>query len=337
MAEKDSESTLARASKQFSIIAQDLFSIEVNIILRNNISAQKMPNPRHALLDIGKEYCAALEGMEMNRQEYNRDPNAKSLFFEEDMFEMMRQDLGFMTGDEFDERQRSKSVFDEVDEDKVVSHNVGSELGGFDAFDVLRTWADSLIDDENKGKFLDPAQLAVLPRIKDNADLIKGMYSMLCRRDPILNAPNRPEGENLERLLEMREAESRITPNTIVKLSKLIDYNRTIDLTNEYSRSDLVNRDDIEPLQIRDSDLMSIRKIWELGTEVIAMQTIVQIDGDVITRLNPNFLDETKYPRLYDYHNKGVNIALAHWSTLVSVAKELIVATARGISGSLRE
>ena len=87
MAEKDSESTLARASKQFSTIAQDLFSIEVNIILRDNISAQKMPNPRHALLDIGKEYCAALEGMEMNRQEYNRDPNAKSLFFEEDMFE----------------------------------------------------------------------------------------------------------------------------------------------------------------------------------------------------------------------------------------------------------
>ena len=338
MAEKETESTFTRASKQFSTIAQDLFNIEVNIILRNNISAQKMPNPRHALLDIGKEYCAALEGMEMNRQDYNRDPNAKSLFFEEaDMFEMMRQDLGFMTGDEFDERLRSKSVFDEVDEDKVVSHKVGSELGGFDAFDVLRTWADSLIDDENKNKFLDPAQLAVLPRIKDNADLIKGMYSAFCRRDPNLNDPNRPEEENLEKLLAMREAESRISPNTIVKLSKQIDYKRTIDLTNEYSRSDLVNRDDIEPLPIRESDLMSIRKIWELGTEVIAMQTIVQIDGDVITRLNPNFLDETKYPRLHDYHNKGVNIALAHWSTLVNVAKELIVATVRGISGSLGE
>ena len=338
MAEKESESTLARASKQFSTIAQDLFSIEVNIILRDNISAQKMPNPRHALLDIGKEYCAALEGMEMNRQDYNRDPNAKSLFFEEDMFEMMRQDLGFMTGDEFDERLRSKSVFDEVDEDKVVSHKVGSELGGFDAFDVLRTWADSLIDDENKYKFLDPAQLAVLPRIKDNADLIKGMYSAFCRRDPILNDPTKPEG-NLEKLLveREREDESRISPNTIVKLSKRVDEKRTKDLTNEYSRSDLVNGDDIEPLPIRDSDLMSIRKIWELGTEVIAMQTIVQIDGDVITRLNPNFLDETKYPRLHDYHNKGVNIALAHWSTLVNVAKELIVATVRGISGSLSE
>jgi len=343
MAEKEPESALNRASKQFSTITQDLFSIEVNIILRNNITAQKMPSPRHALLDIGKEYCAELDAMETRRQDYNRDPNEKSVLFEdEDMFEKMRHKLGYMTEDEYDEeleeRSRSKSIFDEedeVDEDMVVSHKVGSELGGFDAFDVLRNWADDLIDDEEKEEFLLPDQLAVLPRIKDNADLIKGMYSAICRRDPILNDPNRPEDENLEKLLEKREAESRISPNTIVKLSKRIDYKRAIDLTNEYSRSDLVNSDDIESLPIRESDLMSIRKIWELGAEVIAMQTIVQIDGDVITRLNPNFLDEAQYPKLHDYHNQGVNIALAHWNSLVTVAKELLVATAKGISASV--
>ena len=175
----------------------------------------------------------------------------------------------------------------------------------------------------------------MLPRIKDNADLIKGMYSAICRRDPVLNDPNRSEDKNLEKLLKKREAASRISPNTIVKLSKQIDNKRTIDLTNEYSRSDLVNSDDIDPLPIRESDVMSIRKIWELGTEVIAMQTIVQIDGDVITRLNPNFLDELRYPKLHDYHNQGVNIALAHWNSLVTVAKELLVATAKGISASV--
>lgn len=343
MADQNNDSALVRASKQFSTIAQDLFSIEVNVILRDNITAQKMPNPRHALLDIGKEYCAALDKMEKRRQAHYRDPNEKSVFFEdEDMFDKMRQELGYMTEDEYDdeleERSRSKSVFDEedeVDEDMVVSHKVGSELGGFDAFDVLRNWADNLIDDEENEDFLLPDQLAVLPRIKDNADLIKGMYSALCRRDPVLNDSTRPEDENLEKLLKKREAESRISPNTIVKLSKRIDYKHAIDLTNEYSRSDLVNRDDIEPLPIRDSDVMSIRKIWELGTEVIAMQTIVQIDGDVITRLNPNFLDEAQYPKLHDYHNQGVNIALEHWNNLVTVAKELLVAAAKGISAKV--
>ena len=59
MAEKESDTALTRVSNQFSTIAQDLFSIEVNVILRNNITAQKMPSPRHALLDIGKEYCAS--------------------------------------------------------------------------------------------------------------------------------------------------------------------------------------------------------------------------------------------------------------------------------------
>lgn len=338
MAEKQAESALVRASNQFSTIAQDLFNIEVNIILRNNITAQKMPSPRHALLDIGKEYCAALTAMEKQRQRYNRDPNEKSIFFEdENMFEKMRQELGYITEEEQDERRRSKTVFAEVDEDMVVSREIGAELGGFDAFDVLRNWADSLIDDENKERFLLPDQLAVLPRIKDNADLLKGMYSAICRRNKKLNAPSRPADKNLEKLLKKREAESRISPNTIVKLSKRIDYELTIDLTNEYSRSDLVNRDDIEPLPIRDADLVSIGKIWELGTEVIAMQTIVQIDGDVITRLNPNFMDEARYPKLHDYHTQGVNIALKHWSDLVQVAKELIVATTRGIIGSWRE
>ena len=55
-----------------------------------------------------------------------------------------------------------------------------------------------------------------------------------------------------------------------------------------------------------------IRKVWELGTEVIAMQTIVQVDGDVITRLNPTYMNEKRYPNLQTYHNEGVNIALRH-------------------------
>jgi len=38
---------------------------------------------------------------------------------------------------------------------------------------------------------------------------------------------------------------------------------------------------------------------------------------------------------LHDYHNQGVNIALAHWNSLVTVAKELLVATAKGISASV--
>jgi hypothetical protein len=332
MADKDPSNTLSSVSDQFTNIVQDLFNIEVNIILRDNITAQKMPNPRHALLDIGKEYCKALDEMEVWRRHYyitqaNEQETEPS---NEVMFNVMRRKFGFLT----EEEGRAQNIDMETYE-RRVSHDVCDELGGFDAFDVLRHWADSFVKDLAKDIYLSPAQLSVLPRIKDNADLFKGMYSYICRRDPVLNDPKKPLEENLaEQLRQMPE--EKMNPNTVVNLSKKIDPKRTIDLTNEYSRSDLVNLEDIQPLPLRDSDLVMIRKVWELGTEVIAMQTIVQVDGDVITRLNPAFLDEKKYPKLYDYHNKGVDIALEHWASLINIAKELVVSTARGISDRLR-
>jgi hypothetical protein len=66
------------------------------------------------------------------------------------------------------------------------------------------------------------------------------------------------------------------------------------------------------------------------------MQTIIQVDGDVITRLNSNFLDNAHYPKARAYHNKGIEIALEHWAGLVTVAKELMRAAGQGISNVLK-
>ena len=329
MADQNPGNAFSTVSDQFTNIAQDLFNIEVNIILRDNITAQKMPNPRHALLDIGKEYCKALDEMEVWRQHYRRKTDPELQQPADELFEVMRREFGYLTEDE-----GVAQNIDMENYERRVSHNVSDELGGFDAFDVLRNWANSFIDDLAKDIYLSPAQLSVLPRIKDNADLIKGMYSSICRRDPKLNDPKLPPEKNLAERLSLMP-EDKMNPNTVVNLSKEIDPVHTVDLTNEYTRSDLVNKAGIQPLPLRDSEMVMIRKVWELGTEVIAMQTIVQVDGDVITRLNPIYLDEAAYPKLHDYHNRGVNIALEHWSNLVNVAKELIVATAKGLSDRL--
>jgi hypothetical protein len=330
MADNDPGSALSSAYDQFTNITQDLFNIEVNIIIRDNITGQKMPNPRHTLLDIGKEYCKALDEMEVWRHHYyNQNAGQEAQQPGDEMFTVMRRQFGYLT-----EEEGSAQNIDMDTYERHVSHNIDDELGGFDAFDILRNWADSFLKDLAKDIYLSPAQLSVLPRIKENADLIKGMYSTICRRDPVLNDPKQlPEKNLTEQLRQMPEEE--MNPNTVVKMSKKINPDRTVDLTNEYSRSDLVNKEGIQPLPLREPDMVMIRKVWELGTEVIAMQTVVQVDGDVITRLNPNFMDEEKYPKLHDYHNKGVDIALKHWTSLVEIAKELIVSTAKGISDRL--
>jgi hypothetical protein len=58
------ESTAGNGDSQFKDIVRDLFNIEVNTILRDRISAQKMPSIRNALMDIGVEYFEILEKAE---------------------------------------------------------------------------------------------------------------------------------------------------------------------------------------------------------------------------------------------------------------------------------
>ncbi len=74
-------------------------------------------------------------------------------------------------------------------------------------------------------------------------------------------------------------------------------------------------------------DLITIRKVWEMGTEVIAMQTVVQLDGDIVTRLNSAYAADRHQP-VRDLHRETVGSALEHWrylvETLVTMAKSAV-------------
>jgi hypothetical protein len=126
---------LQQAQERFNDIAIDLFSIEVNTILRDNITAQKMPTPRHALIDIGKAYKKAMEQME---KAYGDDHDIAELI--------------------------------QIDE----------YYGSFIGFSALREWASRLLKASHRGEIiLSNENLSVLPRIKDNSDLLKGMFTNL--------------------------------------------------------------------------------------------------------------------------------------------------------------
>jgi hypothetical protein len=305
------ESTAGDGDSQFKDIVKDLFNIEVNTILRDKISAQKMPAVRNALLDIGGEYFEVLDQVE---KVYRR---AKKLDIEFKMNDK-RQSLGFYTKEEYEKAQQGTSGI--KGEFMIVGPPVCDQLGGFQAFALMRRWADELLRDPKCADYLEEKKhlLSVLPRIRENADMLKGMFSAICRRDEELR------GKGLMvRLDELKEA-GKLTPESVVQEGQKIDEDRTQNLTNQYTRSDILSRDDIGALPISHSELVLIRKIWEVGTEVIAMQTTIQVDGDVITRLNPNYLDRKNYEKLSEYHKDGVKMALAYWGNLVGIARALL-------------
>lgn len=321
MAEKD---TTDNIEGQFNDIVKDLFNIEVNTILKDKISAQKMPSPRHALVDIGNEYFEALTEMELSRCAFLRkNGKGEAIKFETEDFDNMRRKWGFFTQEEINNGTPGDRKVE-----LVVQRSVCDQLGGFGALDIMRAWACRFLEDPEKIDYLDSRQRSVLPRIKDNADMLKGMFSAICRRDNKL-------GE--KRLVQELEQipRDKLTPGTVVEVSQKIDLERTLILTNQCSRSEIVSDENLPPLPVNNRELVLVRKVWEVGTEVIAMQTIIQVDGDVITRLNPNCMDEKKHPNLFKYHNEGVGIALRHWENLINVAKELVLAIGRGISNKI--
>lgn len=310
------ESTAEDVNSQFKDIVKDLFNIEVNTILRDKISAQKMPSVRNALLDIGIEYFEVLKETEIayRRAKSGQDPGELNM-------DDTRRGLGFYTADE----KKDKNIKDEL---MIVDPLVCEQLGGFQAFAIMRGWADKLLQDPKCADHLDKKRhlLSVLPRIRENADMLKGMFSAICRRDL-------KENKKFENRLEEIRAAGNLTPETVVQeSSREIGKERTLSLTNQYTRSEIVSLSTPMWPVMKQSELVMVRKIWEVGTEVIAMQTTIQVDGDVITRLNPNYMDEKVYEKLSSYHKDGVNIALSYWGNLIAIARGLVDRLFRGIA-----
>ncbi len=64
--------------------------------------------------------------------------------------------------------------------------------------------------------------------------------------------------------------------------------------------------------------IVKIRKIWELGLDVVIMQTGVQLDGDVFVRIHPKYATP-EYQTLFKIHHDSVDIAVSFWQELVGI------------------
>ncbi len=82
----------------------------------------------------------------------------------------------------------------------------------------------------------------------------------------------------------------------------------------------VVERDVVEPVD----RIRIVRKAWELGTGTIVAQTVVQLDGDVVTRADEDSLFVDDRAALRRLHRDAVREALAHWRVLVELVTALV-------------
>lgn len=91
---------------------------------------------------------------------------------------------------------------------------------------------------------------------------------------------------------------------------------------NDISLSDINSSDDI---QLAPDQITLIRKAWEIGTQQVLLQTIIQLDGDVTSYLTHEFLRQPEDSKrmLLNLHNDAIGTSTAFWSTLFNTVSNL--------------
>lgn len=76
-------------------------------------------------------------------------------------------------------------------------------------------------------------------------------------------------------------------------------------------------------LNVNSRDKVRIRRLFDLGTERIVLQTRFGIDGDVVTRIEEEFASKP-HTVVVKLHEEHTNLSLSYWKSLVTTAVEFV-------------
>lgn len=66
-----------------------------------------------------------------------------------------------------------------------------------------------------------------------------------------------------------------------------------------------------------------LKRMHDLGTEEVILQTRFGIDGDVVTRIEENFATRPRQ-MILDVHDKHTNLSLQYWDKLVNIVVDVV-------------
>jgi hypothetical protein len=291
-------------------LAQDLVTIEVNTIESTEISGRKMPSFSHALIDIAQKYADFMSGPAVGLK---LDAFA-SAFRSKGRTET---DTRFKIESPIDIKQRTAfreqggEALDEEMSDIMKEIKPKYEAGGtqytvrltngWETFELLRWAANKTI-----------ASAAS----KDRVDRVPGRQAegSALIRDGILKIDRSTRGI-LWRIARNCDQLKVVTD----ELQRDKDSKAFMGMT----RRELVNcKAPLKP--VSPQHLTRIRKAWDLGTDTIVLQTVVQLDGDITFRARPYLLREGRSP-LLEAHERATSAGLDHWQNLFKLVFSLII------------
>lgn len=259
----------------------DLLTLEVNTVVKDGMTARKMPDLPQALIDIFDAYdiwLCQLAGKLNPRWRAFAQSEGPAFLDAHPAGTLLIVDNALITSLQqrrWTDKEHPRWAPTGGQESRA-SHDDLLRTADFDEMRTEARRAEEMSVLMGGDAHTDAGDLIILKRIYRNCDQIKG-------------------------ILEGRELESSTSPGKIKAAA-----------TKGFSRSTSETGD----LPLRADEVLIVRKAWEVGTETVVMQTVAQIDGDVITRIQNARASAADKP-LQDLHREAVGTALQHWQFLV--------------------
>ena len=243
---------------QLRELAQELLTIEVNTIMKDNMVAGPMPTIPNALIDIANTYLDAFRDLRLDVTAiYVAAAGAPSPDWSGVHVVRCPPEQALTCFDIRDREVRFDHLFETL---RRAAARTAAEYRT-----VLR---------EQDG--------ILLRRIEDNSDRIAGILS----------------GKDFAA--------------------------KTVRVHDIQSRIDVF----LPPPDLSARERLAIKKIWDLGAERVIAQTVLQLDGDIITRIAREYErlagGREQAVQLFALHHQALDTAVSRWDSLIRAASDVV-------------
>jgi hypothetical protein len=284
-------------------LASDLLRLEVNTIIKQNMTAEKIPaNKRVLLRRLAQNYRDAMADYGVAKlPEENIRP--------EDSGRVFRWRFG------------GEYAFQEI------SNIAKAALEGIE--DTLK----HATNEAERQALI--AKQKILLRIRSQSSNVIGIFKLL-RREMAPETLTRPDDwwENEDAFLDTEhflyaQYKAGALPKGCVPFRS---HRETLKWNNDLDWSDLNTAPE---LPLTPDVLSMLYKAYEIGTEQIVLQTVIQIEGDVTSYITPTYLalpDQAK-EIVMGIHNRSIGTSTQFWSALFTTVVNLAGRTFNQIFG----
>lgn len=270
----------------------DLTHLEINTIVKSNMTAAKITNsPRKLLHEIATTYHYALKNMGIKYHDYYKDEEKKDSLFRG---EMICKGSGVKSFDEFQTKANqtikwltnNKSKIQEIDEDEIMEDAMILERIAINSATIKDIINASTVSQKNKN-------------IKDKLDVPQSIKDFKKDDTPLKKDAKKDEDEGRGR--ENMSDDSQL---------------------NKASQEDQ-NKEDEHDLDLKLQDILTLKKINDIGTEKILTQTVIGLDGDITTRISKNYANHP-ISFINEIHQEAISTSVAYWESLIKIFSNFI-------------